>query len=147
MSRVRTACPSCQCLSITKRSRIGGYKCKSCKEEFEIPAITMYGARVRTDDSRKHITRDENGTILTRKACPKCGSVCIHTRTRTSDWKCRKCRVSFKEPAIKDVVALCKNSANRNSQYQREYQIRYRKTYCRNHKNPAMEAEYIARRL
>jgi len=37
MSRVRTACPSCECLSITKRSRIGGYKCKSCKAEFTIP--------------------------------------------------------------------------------------------------------------
>jgi len=147
MPRVRTACPSCKSLSITKRSRIGGYKCKTCKEEFETPITTMDGARVQMNDSHKHIKRDEDGTILTRKACPGCGSVCIHTRVRTSDWKCRKCRESFKAPAIKDVVALSKNSADRIIQYQRKYQIKYRKTYCRIHKNASEEAEYIICRL
>jgi len=37
MPRLRAACPSCHCLSISKRSRIGGYKCTSCKHEFEVP--------------------------------------------------------------------------------------------------------------
>lgn len=37
MSRVRTACPQCKCLSITKLVRLGGYVCRSCKHRFNIP--------------------------------------------------------------------------------------------------------------